>query len=127
MTTRAEYDGDALARQVIVGAQHVVVALDLMVDVVYARPASRREGNRVMYGVDPHQRDVSDTVADTRIADLRPKSLISHRIGGEQTYMRKTRDARVPGCKVALAATFRSNHQFDVVAGRVFEADKCLH
>src|SRR5271154_3831383 len=110
----------------IVGTQHVVVALNLMIDVVYAGPGSWRQGNRMMYRVDSHQRDIADTVTDARVANLRPEPLVSQRIGRAKADMAETCYASVPRCKVTLAATFRSNHQFDVVAGRVLEADKCL-
>jgi hypothetical protein len=126
MTTRAEYDGHTLTRQVVIGPQHVIIALDLMIDVVHARLGSWRQGDRVMNGVDSHERDVSDPVTDARIANLGPEPLVSHGIGRKETHMAEPRDARVPRCKVALTAAFRSDHQFDVVAGRVLEADKCL-
>jgi hypothetical protein len=35
--------------------------------------------------------------------------------------------ARIPGCEVTLAAAFRPDHQFDLIAGGILEADKRLH
>src|ERR1700722_11135354 len=110
----------------IVGTQHVIIALNLMVDMVYARSRPWRQGNRMMDGIDSHKRDIADTVTDTRVANLRPESLVSRRIGRAKADMAETRYACVPRCEVALTATFRSNHQFDVVAGRVLETDKRL-
>src|SRR5216684_8134019 len=92
-----------------------------------ARLASRRQRDGVMYGVDTHQRDVSDPVADPRVANLGPESLVPCGIGRVEADMAETSYAGIARSEVALAAAFRPDHQFDLVAGGILEADERLH
>jgi len=118
MPARAEDDGHALSRQVIVGAQHVVIALNLVVDVMDAGAAARRQGHGVMDRVHPHQGDVADTIADPGIADLGPKLLVACRIRGIQAGMAESGNAGIARREISLPAPFGVNRQLDLVAGR---------
>lgn len=124
MPTRPEYDRNALARQMIVGAHNVVVAFDLVVYVVHARAAAWCESYGMMYGINTHQSDVADTVTDSGVADLCPEQLIAYRIRRKQTDMAEARDARVTSSEVASSAALRANDKFDVVTGGVVEANE---
>ena len=110
MPAGAEHDRHTLARQMIERAQHVIVALNLMVDVMNSRSASRRQRDGVMNGVDAHQRDIPDPVADACVANLGPELLIPYRIGGAEADVTESGYSRIPGCEVALAAAFRPDH-----------------
>src|ERR1700730_4107209 len=111
----------------IVRAQHVIVALDLMVDVMNARPAPRRQCDGVMDSGDAHQCDVADPVTDPRVADLCPELLVPCGMGGAQADMAETGDSGISCREVALATAFRPNHQLDLMAGRIIEADERLY
>src|SRR5450755_2778883 len=80
-----------------------------------------------MDGVNAHQRDISDPVADACVANLGPELLVPCRIGRAEADMAETGYSCIPRCEVALAAAFRPNHQFDPIAGGILEADKRLH
>src|SRR5271169_1519498 len=103
MPAGAKHDRNSLARQVIVRAQHVIVALNLVVDVMNARSASRRQRDGVMDGVDAHQRDISDPVADACVANLGPELLVPCRIGRTEADMAKTGYSCIPRREIALA------------------------
>ena len=127
MPAGAEYDRNSLARQVIVGAQHVIVALNLVVDVMNSGSTPRRQRDGMMDGVDAHQRDISDPVADARVANLGPELFVPCRIGRTEADMAETGYSRISRRKVTLAAAFRPDRQFDLIAGRILESDKRLH
>src|SRR5690349_1252892 len=100
MAPRAEHDRHAPFVEEVVGAQHVVAALDLVIDVLDAglRGADQRDG--VMDGVDAHQRDVADSIADAGVADLGPESLVARRIGRVEADVAEACDTRVAACEV---------------------------
>src|SRR5262249_46986380 len=116
--------GHALLAQEIEGAQDVVVAFDLMVDVLDAglRRAHKRDG--VMDRVDAHQGDVSDTVADAGVTDLRPEPFVAQGIGRIQADMAEAGSAGVTAHKIAATAPLSPHHQLNMIAGRVAEADE---
>src|SRR5258706_5516527 len=126
MTARTKHDRHALSGQVIVGPKHVVVALDLVVDVMDAWSASWRQRDRVMDCIHPHEGNVSDPVADARIANLSPELLISRGISCAEPDMAESGDAGIPGGKIAPATAFRPNDKLDLVAGGILESNKCL-
>src|SRR5271169_3551459 len=111
----------------IVGAQHVIIAFNLVVDMMNTWPASGRQSDGVMDRVDPHQRDIADAVADARVADLGPEFLVSGRIGRVEADVAEAGYSGIPRSEVALAAAFRPDRQFDLIAGRILEADERLH
>ena len=81
MPSGTEHDWYAALVEEVVGTQHVVAGLDLVVDVLDAglRRAHQRDG--VVDGADAHQRDVADAVADPGVADLNPESFVARGIG----------------------------------------------
>src|SRR5882724_11714502 len=91
-----------------------------------ARLASRRQRDGVMYGVDTHQRDVSDPVADARVTNLGPEPLVPLRIGRAEAHMADPGYSRIPRREIALAAAFRPHRQFNLIAGGILEADERL-
>src|SRR4051794_31897178 len=111
MAARTKYDRNVLLVQEVVGSQHIVIAGNLMVDVLNARLRAGRHCQRMMYGVDPHQRDVPDAIAYTRVADLGPKLLITYRIGGEEANVTETRNYHVTGRKVTSSAVCGTDDQ----------------
>src|SRR5258708_26963784 len=122
-----EYDRDSLAREGIVGAQDVTVALNLVVDVMNSRSTPRRQRDGMMDGVDAHQRDIADPVADARVANLGPELFVPCRIGRTEADMAETGYSRISRRKVTLAAAFRPDRQFDLIAVSGLESDKRLH
>ena len=118
MPARTEDDRHALLVQEIVGAHDVVVARDLMVDMLHPGLRRAHKRDRVMDRVDPHQRNVADPVADPRVADLRPEDLVTRRIGRIETDMVEAGDAAIARRKVPFPAALRAHGEFDAVAAR---------
>src|SRR5258708_11929051 len=109
----------------IVRAQHIVIASVLMVDVVNAGTAARRQRHRMMNRIDADQSDIADSVAHTRVADLGPEPLVARGIGGIKADMTEAGDAGVACREVSFAASLRADGQLDLITGRVLEADEC--
>src|ERR1041384_7598187 len=127
MPSRAEHNWNAAFAEEIIGPQHIVTALHLMIDVLDAglRGTHKRDG--VMDRIDAHQRDIADAVADARVAPLGPEPFIASGIGGIQSNVAEAGDSGIAAGKIAAAASFGPRHEFDVVAGRIAKADEGSH
>ncbi|WP_346731309.1 hypothetical protein [Bradyrhizobium sp. 1] len=125
MAAEAEDDGRFLAGQMIAGTKHIVVTLDLMVDV--ANAAAWRQGHGVVNRIEPHQGDVADPIANAGIADLGPKQLVPDGIRREEADVAEAGDSGITGGKVALSEPLGAHHKLDPVADRIIEADEFLH
>ena len=121
MAARTKYDRNALLIQEVIRAQHIVIAGNLMVDMLNTRLRAGRHCQRMMYGVNPHQRDVPDAIAYTSVADLGPKLLVTYRIGGAEANVAETRDSYITGRKITSSAVCGTYDQFDVVTSRIPE------
>src|SRR5206468_12645995 len=82
MPSRAEHDWNAAFTEEIIGAQHIVAVLYLMVDVLDAGLRCTHKRDSVVDRVDAHQRDVADGVGDARGEDLGPDAVLARGIGG---------------------------------------------
>ena len=127
MAPRAEHDLHALLLQEIVRAHDVVNILDLVVDVLHAGIGRGKERERVMDGVDAHQRRIADPVRHARVEQFGPELLVARRIGRAKPDMTEVRDAGVTRRKIAHAAVEGPNHGLDLVARRILERQELLH
>src|SRR5207247_6291899 len=116
MLSRAEHDWNAAFTEEIIGAQHIVAVLYLMVDVLDAglRCTHKRDG--VVDPVDAHQRDVTDAVADAGVAHLGPEPFVAGGICGIQSDVAEAGDPGIAAGKIAAAASFGPHREFNVVA-----------
>src|ERR1700732_3323594 len=95
MAPGAKHDRHTAFAQEIIGTQHVIAGLYLMIDMLDAGMRRSHQCNGVMDGVDAHQGNIADPVADARVAYLRPKSFIACGIGRVETDVAEAGDARV--------------------------------
>src|SRR5262245_8081050 len=122
MAAGTERDPDAALVEEVERAHDVVATLDLMIDVLNAGPAARKQGDRMVHLVDAQQRRVADAVAHTRIAHFRPEGLVPGRIGRVQPDMAEPGDPRIARAVVAGAADGGAPDELDAVARRIGEA-----
>src|SRR4029077_3693654 len=117
MATWTKDDRYTLSRQMVVRAQHIVIAADLMVDVVNAGTAARRQCHRMMNRIDADQSDIADSVAHTRVADLGPEPLVARGIGGVKADMTEAGDAGVACREGSFAPSLRADRPPALVSG----------
>src|ERR1700685_2331161 len=67
MAAGSETDLDVWRTQEVVRTHDIVDALDLMIDVLNARPLRREQCHSVVHGIDPKKRRFPDPIADTRV------------------------------------------------------------
>ena len=94
-----------------------------MIDVLDPGIGSAHQGDRVVNGIDTHQRNIANAVADARVANLSPEFLVADRIGGIEADMAEASNTGIAASKVASTTALRPQHQFDVVAGRITKTD----
>src|SRR5712672_675135 len=127
MPAGSEHDRHVTSAKEIKRPQHIVVAGHLMIDMLDTRLGTRRHRKRVMNCGNPHQRNISNPVADAGVAHLRPELFVANRVSREKADVAETGDTDIAGWKEFPAAPRRTYDELDRIAGRVFEPDKRLH